>query len=107
MTLVVMEPSLKYHPYRHGCLTAVRHPDPGQCMVGSLTGAVASQRVTEASKGSLRMVGNHSQSVKAEGSLTARPTSRAGTKVGVSDPAVTSGSAVAQRIKGTPGITGL
>ena len=43
----------------------------------------------------------------AEGSLTARPTSRAGTKVGHSDPAVACGSAVAQRIKGTPGITGL
>ena len=28
------------------------------------------------------------KSVKAEGSLTARPTSRAGTKVGLSDPAV-------------------
>ena len=36
-----------------------------------------------------------------------RLTSRAGTKVGYSDPAVASGSAVAQRIKGTPGITGL
>ena len=34
------------------------------------------------------MVGNHSQSTKAEGSLTARPTGRAGTKVGLSDPAV-------------------
>src|SRR5436305_10557332 len=39
--------------------------------------------------------------------MTARPTGRAGTKVGLSDPAVASGSAVAQRIKGTPGITGL
>ena len=36
-----------------------------------------------------------------------RPTSRAGTKVGHSDPAVPYGRAVAQRIKGTPGITGL
>jgi hypothetical protein len=36
-----------------------------------------------------------------------RPTSRAGTKVGLSDPAVPYGRAVAQRIKGTPGITGL
>src|SRR6201999_1804716 len=44
---------------------------------------------------------------KQQGSLTARPTGRAGTKVGLSDPAVASGSAVAQRIKGTPGITGL
>ena len=75
--------------------------------MGSLTGAVASERVTEASKGSLRMVGNHSQSAKAEGSLTARPTGRAGRKLGLSDPAVESGIAVAQRIKATSGITGL
>ena len=54
--------------------------------MGSLTGAVASQRVTEASKGSLRMVGNHSKSAKAEGSLTVTPTGGAGTKVGLSDP---------------------
>ena len=31
-------------------------------------------------KGSLRMVGNHSKSAKAEGSLTATPTGGAGTK---------------------------
>ena len=42
----------------------------------------------------------------AKGSLTARLTSRAGAKAGHSDPAVACGSAVAQRIKGTPGITG-
>ena len=36
-----------------------------------------------------------------------RETSRTGTKVGLSDPAVLYGRAVAQRIKGTPGITGL
>lgn len=75
--------------------------------MGSLTGAVASQKVTEASKGSLRLVGNQSESVKAEGSLTVRPTGRAGTKVGLSDPVVPSGRAIAQRIKATPGITGL
>ena len=31
----------------------------GHCQVGSLTGAVASERVTEALKGSLSMVGNY------------------------------------------------
>ena len=62
---------------------------------GSLTGAVASQRVTEALKGTLRLVGNQSSSAIAEGCLTARPTSRAGTKVGNSDPAVQYGMAVA------------
>ena len=72
-----------------------------------MTGAVASERVTEAPKGSLSAVGTRAKSVKAEGSVTARRTGRAGTKVGLSDPAVESGIAVAQRIKGTPGITGL
>ena len=75
--------------------------------MGSLTGAVASQRVTEALEGSLRLFGNQPSSVKAQGSLTARPTSRADAKAGLSDPAVVDGNAVAQRIKGTPGITGL
>ena len=75
-------------------------------MVGSLTGAVASQTVTEARDGWLRPVGNRSLSAMAEASLTARLTSRAETKVGHSDPVVPSGRAIAQRIKATPGITG-
>ena len=66
----------------------------GQCQVGGLTGAVASQSVTEARKGHLTLVGNQGVSVKAEGGLTARLTSQAGTKVGLSDLAVASGSAV-------------
>src|SRR5699024_8249899 len=45
--------------------------------------------------------------VKAEGSLTARLTSRAGPKVGLSDPVVPHGRAIAQRIKATPEIAGL
>ena len=56
---------LEYHPKIIGALTEVPERDPGHCQAGSLTGAVASKRVTEAFKGSLRMVGNHSQSVKA------------------------------------------
>ena len=71
-----------------------------------MTGAVASQNVTEAREGHLRLIGNQPQSVKAQGSLTARPTRRAETKVGLSDPTVLSGRAVAYRIKATPGITG-
>ena len=35
------------------------NPFRRQCLVGSLTGVVASKRVTEASKGTLSMVGNH------------------------------------------------
>ena len=75
-------------------------------MVGSLTGAVASQRVTEAREGWLKLVGNHAVRVKAKVCLTARPTGRAGSKDGLSDPVVLNGRAIAQRIKGTPGITG-
>ena len=75
-------------------------------MVGSLTGAVSSQRVTEAREGTLSMVGNHAMSAKVEVCLTARLPRRAGTKVGLSDPVVLYGRAIAQRIKGTPGITG-
>ena len=100
------EPTLKYHPYFYGCLTVRRHPAPGQRMVGSLTGAVASQRVTEARDGWLRPVGNQPLSAMAQARLTARLTSRAGTKVGHSDPVVPREWAIAQRIKGTPGITG-
>ena len=39
--------------------------------------------------------------------MTARATTRADRKLGLSDPAVVSGNAVAQRIKATLGITGL
>ena len=76
-------------------------------MVGSLTGAVSSQRVTEEYEGYLSTVRHRAMSAMAKGSLTARPTGRAGTKVGHSDPVVLYGRAIAQRIKGTPGITGL
>ena len=90
-----MESLLGYHPFIVGFLTDSREPVYGQCQVGSLTGAVASQKVTEAPKGSLRMVGNHPQSVKAEGSLTVRQACRTDAKAGLSDPAVENGIAVA------------
>ena len=59
-----MEPSLGYHSCVAGVLTSRGYPGDGQCQVGSLTGAVASYKVTEAPKGSLRMVGNHSLECK-------------------------------------------
>ena len=105
-TPVWVEAALKYHSGWSGYLTLDREPVQGQCLVGSLTGAVASQNVTEAPKGSLSLVGNQVLSVSTQGSLTVRLTGRAGTKVGTSDPAPAGGSGVAQRIKGTPGITG-
>src|SRR3954464_6083752 len=63
--------------------------------------------VTEEPKGTLSPVGNRAASAKVEGCLTASPIRRAGAKAGLSDPAVLDGKAVAQQIKGTPGITGL
>ena len=63
--------------------------------MGSLTGAVASKSVTEAFKGWLRTDGNRAESANAKASLTVRPTSRAVTKVGVSDQVVVSGNAIA------------
>ena len=88
VTPVTMEPLLGYHPCSIGFLTCARYPGGGQCLAGSLTGAVASERVSEALKGSLRMDGNHPKSAKAEGSLTVTPTGGTGTKVGLSDPVV-------------------
>ena len=83
------------------------NPEEGHCQLGSLTGAVASQKVTEAFKGFLSTDGNRAKSAKAKGSLTATPTSGADAKAGLSDPVVPSGRAIAQRIKATLGITGL
>ena len=87
-TPVSAESLLGYHPCSIGFLTCHRYPVKGQCQAGSLTGAVASESVSEALKGSLKMVGNHLKSAKAEGSLTVTPTGGTGTKVGLSDPVV-------------------
>ncbi len=56
--LACMEPTLKYHPEVLDVLTSTRHPGQGPCMVGSLTGAVSSQRVTEEHEGTLSAVGH-------------------------------------------------
>ena len=57
-TPVGMEPTLEYHPYLISALILTRYPGRRQCLVGSLTGAVASKKVTEARKGSLSLIGN-------------------------------------------------
>ena len=102
-TPVFVEPLLKYWPSVIWFLTGRMS---GHCLAGSLTGVVASKRVTEASQGPLSANGNRAKSAVAEAGLTGRLTSRAGAKAGQSDPAVPNGRAVAHRIKGTPGITG-
>ena len=64
-TPVPAEPTLKYHPGMFGVLTLGRYPVQGQRVVGSLTGAVSSQRVTEEREGTLSTVGNRATSAKA------------------------------------------
>ena len=49
---------MEHHPGYTGILTARRYPAAKQWKAGSLTGAVASQNVTEARQVSLRLVGN-------------------------------------------------
>ena len=56
---------MKYHPGGFWCLTDRRDPVAGHWLVGSLTGAVASQKVTEAREGTLSPIGNRASSAKA------------------------------------------
>ena len=88
------------------CCLVANSKDRGHRLAGSLTGVVASKSVTEAPKGTLMTIGNRQKSVMAKGCLTGRPTGRAGRKLEHSDPVFPYGRDIAQRIKGTPGITG-
>ncbi len=65
MSLDTVEPHLKYQPGMFEVLTLPPYRGWGQCMVGSLTGAVSSQRVTEEREGTLILVGNQEISAKA------------------------------------------
>ncbi len=60
-----VESPLKYHPDVVRVLTQIPYRDRGPCMVGSLTGAVSSQRVTEECEGNLGTVGNRTFSAMA------------------------------------------
>ena len=82
------------------------NPGREQFQLGSLTGAVSSEKVTEECKGTLSLVGNQASSARVEGCLTARPISRADAKAGPSDPVIPYGRVIAHQIKGTLGITG-
>ena len=62
--------------------------------MGSLTGAVASKKVTEAFKGRLSAVGNRAMSINVKAGLTATHTRGADTKVGLSDLMVEYGIAI-------------
>ena len=64
MLVGMLEAAMKYHSAMVLCLTLVREPESRQGQAGSLTGAVASQKVTEALKGSLRVNGHHPHRVQ-------------------------------------------
>lgn len=55
---VIVEATLKYHPLTFDVLTKMTKRGLGQCLVGSLTGAVSSQSVTEEHEGLLITVGH-------------------------------------------------
>ena len=61
--LGLVEATVKYHPVDSWCLTASHYLGSEHCLVGSLTGAVASQKVTEAREGPLSLIGNQAPSV--------------------------------------------
>ena len=65
VALAIVEATLKYHPCWLEILTCTHNLGEGHCLVGSLTGAVASQKVTEAREGGLKLVGNQLSSAKA------------------------------------------
>ena len=61
--LALEEAPVKYHPVLCERLTTDGKPVLGPWQVGSLTGAVASERVTEAREGWLSAVGNRAYRV--------------------------------------------
>jgi hypothetical protein len=60
----LVEATVKYHSRDVLYLILAREPGRRQGQMGSLTGAVASQSVTEALKGSLRVDGHHPHRVQ-------------------------------------------
>ena len=99
---------MKYHPAPCDVLTKAR-----QTLLGTVAGGQFDWggRLRKSNGGARKVPSARSVlalwSVTAEGSLTVRPTGRAATKVGRSDPVTPCGRVIAQRIKGTLGITGL
>ena len=98
-------PSMEHLSLKISTLIILPHKNPAMkhCLVGSLTGEVASKKVTEAYKGWLSADGNRAGRTKAKASLTARGTSRAGAKAGLSDPRMRNGCAAGLTDKSYPG----
>jgi len=104
------EASLKPHPVP---LSSSPGALPKQCTVASLTGAVSSQRVTEEFEGRLKpdppaveRKGICLPHCQTDTSRRDPPGRLRPGGVGPRDPMISCGRVIAQRIKGTPGITG-
>lgn len=63
--LGVVESSVKYHSVNVQILTCMGETHEEQCVAGSFTGAVPSQKVTEGFKGRLGANGNRADSARA------------------------------------------
>jgi hypothetical protein len=74
--------------------------------MGSLSGALASSKVTEALKGRLAPDGNRSDRTKPQAGFTAREITRAVAKAELSEPTLVSRTGGDQQLKATPGKTG-
>ena len=95
-----------YHPDSTGVLTG-RHQSGDWTLLGGQFDWGG--RLLKSNGGRRKVPSERSEIVRRvqrHKDLTARHTSRAGTKVGLSDPVVPRGRAIAQRIKATSGITG-
>ena len=99
-----LHPSMKHLSFQSTFLTCLGWKRRrGQCLAGSLTGEVPCSKVTQGHKGRLSADGNRAGRAKAKAGLTARPTSRAGAKAGLSDPRVRHGSGPGLTDKSYPG----
>ena len=83
-----MESPLGYHPSFAGFLTCSPESGWGTLLGGQFDWGGRLQKGNGGAQRFVQPDGNRAVSVNAETSLTARPTGRAVTKVGVSDPAV-------------------
>ncbi len=98
-----MEPLLGYHPCGIGFLTSRRETGGGTMSGGEFDWG---GRLRKGIGGAQRFPQNGwkpFEERKGRRELTVTPTGGAGTKVGLSDPVVLSGNAIAQRIKATLG----
>ena len=106
-TPVCVESPLGYHPCSTGILTIGLESGLGTPSGGQFDWGGRLLKSNGGAQGFLSTVGNRAKSVNAKGSLIARHTGRARTKVGLSDPVGTAWKGHRSTDKSYLGITGL